>query len=47
DLYNETLIVHFISRLRDEMKFGGLVELTAQLSLDCLAAIQVLKNINC
>jgi riboflavin kinase/FMN adenylyltransferase len=44
DLYNETLKVRFISRLRDEMKFGGLDELKSQLSADREASIHVLKN---
>ncbi len=44
DLYNQTLKVRFISRLRNEMKFAGLGELTAQLSLDRQASMKVLEN---
>lgn len=44
DLYDETLKVHFISRLRDEMKFAGLEQLKAQLSLDRQASLEVLKK---
>lgn len=44
DLYNETLKVRFISRLRDEMKFGGLDELKSQLSIDREACVNILKN---
>jgi riboflavin kinase / FMN adenylyltransferase len=44
DLYNQTLKVSFISRLRDEMKFGSLGELTAQLSRDRLASMKVLEK---
>jgi riboflavin kinase/FMN adenylyltransferase len=46
NLYNETLRVHFITRLRDEMKFAGLSELTHQLSIDREEALKVLNNIN-
>jgi riboflavin kinase/FMN adenylyltransferase len=44
DLYDETLKVHFISRLRDEFKFGSLAELTEQLSLDRQSSIKVLEK---
>jgi riboflavin kinase / FMN adenylyltransferase len=44
DLYNETLKVRFISRLRKEMKFGSLGELTDQLLLDRKASIEILKK---
>lgn len=44
DLYNETLKVRFISRLRDEMKFDSLGELTAQLSLDRQASMKILEK---
>jgi riboflavin kinase / FMN adenylyltransferase len=44
DLYNHTLKVRFISRLRDEMKFNGLDELKAQLGIDRLASIKILEK---
>jgi riboflavin kinase/FMN adenylyltransferase len=44
DLYGQSLRVHFISRLRDEMKFGGLDELKAQLELDKLASLKILEK---
>lgn len=44
DLYDETLRVHFIFRLRDEKKFSGLDELKAQLALDRHASIKVLEK---
>jgi len=44
DLYDQTLRVRFISRLRDEMKFSGLDELKAQLANDRLAALRILEN---
>lgn len=44
DLYNETLKVNFIHRLRDEMKFGSLGELTEQLAVDRLNSIKVLEK---
>lgn len=44
DLYNETLRVGFISRLRDEKKFSGLDELKVQLALDRQASIKVLEK---
>ena len=44
ELYDETLKVHFISRLRDEMKFSGLGELKAQLFLDRQTSAKVLEK---
>jgi riboflavin kinase / FMN adenylyltransferase len=44
DLYDESLKVHFIARLRDEMKFGSLAELTDQLSVDRQDSIKVLDK---
>lgn len=44
DLYNETLRVGFISRLRDEKKFSGLDELKVQLALDRQTSIKVLEK---
>ncbi|MDX2431955.1 MAG: riboflavin biosynthesis protein RibF [Bacteroides sp.] len=34
DFYGEKIVVHFIKRVRDEMKFAGLTELKHQLGLD-------------
>lgn len=44
DLYDETLKVSFISRLRDEKKFNDLDELKAQLAHDRQASIKVLEK---
>jgi riboflavin kinase / FMN adenylyltransferase len=44
DLYDENLKVHFMARLRDEMKFGSLAELTDQLSVDRQDSIKVLDK---
>ena len=34
DFYGEHIVIHFVSRIRDEMKFSGLEQLKAQLELD-------------
>jgi len=34
DFYGEHIVIHFVSRIRDEMKFSGLEKLKAQLELD-------------
>ena len=34
DFYGEQIVIHFVSRVRNEMKFNGLDELKAQLNLD-------------
>jgi len=34
DFYNEGILIHFIQRVRDEMRFSGLEELKAQLQKD-------------
>lgn len=44
DLYGETLILDFVSRLRSEIKFNGLDALKAQLEKDRQAARQALVN---
>ncbi len=44
DLYGETLKVHFIARLRNEMKFSGLEELKSQLALDKVNSETVLNT---
>lgn len=43
DLYGRTLAIEIIGRLRDEQRFEGLSELTAQLALDVEAARQMVK----
>jgi riboflavin kinase/FMN adenylyltransferase len=47
DLYNQTIMVNFVARLRDEQKFNGLEALKAQLKLDMDNARNILSNINC
>jgi riboflavin kinase/FMN adenylyltransferase len=44
DLYGHDIAVRFVIRLRDEMKFNGLNELQAQLSIDRSHAVDALKN---
>lgn len=44
DLYDQTLKVRFIARLRDEMKFNGIAELKAQLSYDRQASVRILEK---
>jgi len=44
DLYDETLRVYFISRLRNEKKFNSLDELKAQLAADRRASIIILDK---
>jgi len=44
NLYGETLRIHFVSRLRNEIKFSGLGELRAQLALDREASIKILEK---
>ncbi|MDD4644547.1 MAG: bifunctional riboflavin kinase/FAD synthetase [Bacteroidales bacterium] len=46
DMYDETLRVRFMKRLRNELKFNNLDELKAQLALDKEASLKVLENIN-
>lgn len=43
DFYGEKIVVHFLKRVRDEMKFAGLTELKHQLGLD---QIQIQKLLN-
>ena len=38
DIYNSPFRVHFVKRLRDELKFNGVNELIEQIRLDCLTA---------
>lgn len=44
DLYDETIRVRFVSRLRNEMKFSGLDELKGQLILDREVARKILEK---
>jgi len=43
NFYGEQVVIHFIKRIRDEMKFGGLDELKIQLGKDKLIVEQLLK----
>ena len=38
DIYDSPFRVHFVKRLRDELKFNSVTELVAQIRRDCLAA---------
>lgn len=42
DLYGQEMTVHFVQRLRAEMRFSGVEELAAQIGLDCQKAREVL-----
>ncbi|MEI6764229.1 MAG: bifunctional riboflavin kinase/FAD synthetase [Bacteroidota bacterium] len=44
DIYGENVSVHFVSRLRDELKFADVSELTAQLGKDKIETILKLKG---
>lgn len=44
-LYNESLRIYFVERLRDERRFPGPRELTAAISADVLRARQILDNV--
>ena len=44
DIYGKRVVVTFTGRIRDEHKFAGLDELTAQLALDKTRAIEILKD---
>ena len=43
DFYGEKIVVHFIKRVRDEMKFAGLAELKHQLGLDQIQIRKILS----
>ena len=43
DFYGEKIVVHFIKRVRDEMKFAGINELKHQLGLDEIRIRKLLK----
>jgi riboflavin kinase / FMN adenylyltransferase len=45
DLYGETLTVGFTERIRDEVKFGSLQELTAQMHRDEARAKKILSGL--
>jgi len=42
DLYGKSIIVKFIERLRDEIKFSGVSELSQQIAQDCIQARNIL-----
>ncbi|MBQ0058330.1 MAG: riboflavin biosynthesis protein RibF [Bacteroidales bacterium] len=42
DLYDEDIMISFVSRLRDERRMGSLDELQSQLSIDCKRASEIL-----
>ncbi len=42
DFYNEHVVIHFVTRVRDEMKFNGMEELRAQLVKDRTSVQQIL-----
>lgn len=44
DFYGEHLVIHFISRIRDEMKFKGLEELKKQLKQDEITVRRILSG---
>ena len=44
DLYGEQVVIQFIRRIRDEMKFGGLDELKRQLDKDRIVTDEFLDN---
>jgi riboflavin kinase/FMN adenylyltransferase len=44
DIYNEVVSISFISRLRDEQKFGGIEDLKTQLAIDKKMALLALSS---
>ncbi len=44
-IYNQFISLHFIQRLRDEMRFASLAELKHQLDLDGLKAAKIFKEL--
>jgi riboflavin kinase/FMN adenylyltransferase len=42
DIYEENATIYFIERLRDEVKFNGLQELTDQLAIDKINSLKIL-----
>jgi riboflavin kinase/FMN adenylyltransferase len=43
DFYSEKIVIHFIKRVRDEMKFSGLNKLKEQLVLDRISILALLQ----
>lgn len=43
DIYEENATIYFLERLRDEVKFGGLEELKAQLAIDKINSLNILN----
>ncbi len=46
DIYGQTIEVHFVERLRDELKFDSVDALVEQMRRDCEQARQVLARVN-
>lgn len=44
DFYGEQVVIHFIQRIRDEMKFSGIDELKSQLDKDRIVADRLLRD---
>lgn len=44
DIYEENATIYFLERLRDEVKFGGLEELKAQLAIDKINSLNILNT---
>ena len=44
DIYGQKVVVTFTGRIRDERKFAGLDELTAQLALDKTRALEIFSK---
>lgn len=44
DIYGKKVVVTFTGRIRDERKFAGLDELTAQLALDKTRAMEIFSR---
>jgi riboflavin kinase/FMN adenylyltransferase len=47
DLYGREIEVEFVAKLRDEVKFGSLDALTAQMQSDAAEAREILSKVNC
>ena len=45
DFYGEQIVIHFVRRIRDEMKFHGLDELKSQLEKDKTTITALLTDI--
>lgn len=46
DIYGEAISIHFIERIRDEMRFASLGSLKNQLEKDRVKTLEVLKKLN-